>query len=403
MRDADLMSEGAGGPDPAHVVAAAKALCAHRSVSGEEAGIAAWTAGELERIGLQVDIREVLPGRPNVVGVLDTGRPGPTLLFNGHLDTLPIPAGYTHDPLHPFLRDGRLYGAEVNNMKGAVAAMIAAVSSLISVRDGLRGRIVLSAVMGECDSLGLGTLTLVEGGLEADFCINGEPTDLQVMTRHVGVTQLRIRARGISVHVCRREEGGSAIDELLPALAALDEAALSFVPHPDFPGLPTLNIGRIEGGTMASMLAQDAEALVDVRTVPGMTPESVLADIKTAIGRARTRKGGTPDVEVSLAERPRFCQQHPYSVDPRHPVVRAVADAHADLFGKPAYVGPLYPQVYFGTDASHLSRAGIPTVIYGPGKVAEINVADESVPLADLVAAARVYAMAGVQLCRTRS
>ena len=274
MDDTRFAALGLSLPDPSDIISAASILCACRSVSGEEAEIAAKAAREFERLGLATTVQEVLPGRSNVVGVLDTGRPGPTLLFNGHLDTLPIPRGYTHDPFKPFVREGRLFGAEINNMKGAVAAMMGAMGALSEMRDRLKGRIVLSAVMGECDSLGLGTLALLESGVVADFSINGEPTDLQVMTCHVGVSQLRLRAQGISVHVCRRDEGHSALDELLPAIAALNESCLKHTPHQDFPGLPTMNIGKVRGGTMASMLANEAEALVDVRTSPGMTPES---------------------------------------------------------------------------------------------------------------------------------
>ncbi|MEW9834252.1 M20 family metallopeptidase [Mesorhizobium marinum] len=387
-------------PDPDYVVATATALCRHSSVSGAEGVIADWVETELVRLGLDTWRQEVLPGRFNVVGTLDTGRPGPTLLFNGHLDTLPIPDGYSHDPFEPFVRDGRLYGAEINNMKGAVAGMIGAISALARTKDQLSGRIILSAVMGECDTLGLGTLSLVEAGLSADFCINGEPTDLQVMTCHVGVTQLSVRANGVSVHVCRSREGRNAFAELLPAMAPLDRRCLTFESHTDFPGLPTINVGKVSGGTMASMLAAGAEALVDVRTVPGMTPDSVLKDIEAAVAKVRTISGTPPDVEIRLLERPEFCQQHPYEVERNHPVVTAVAEAHARLFGDQPYIGPLYPQVFFGTDASHLNHAGIATVIYGPGKVDEINVVDESMRLDDMLSAARVYAVAGATLCR---
>ena len=390
---------GIGLPGPDDVVPLVSALCARRSVSGAEGGIAAWAADTLGGLGLAVSVQEVLPGRPNVIATLDTGTPGPVVLFNGHLDTLPIPDGYSHDPFAPFVRDGRLYGAEVNNMKGAVGAMMAAMAALAAVRDRLCGRIVLSAVMSECDSHGHGTLSMLESGLTADMCINGEPTDLQVMTCHVGVTQIAIRARGVSVHVCRMSEGRNAIAELVPALAALDPSCLTFTPHDDFPGLPTINVGRVEGGTMASMLAERAEALIDVRTVPGMTPEGVLADIRRAVAGARTAAGAAPDVEIELLERPGFCQQRPYREAPDAAVVQAVAASHATVVGKHPYIGPLYPQVFYGTDASHLSHAGIETVIYGPGKVSEINVADESMAVADMTTAAKVYTLAAARLC----
>lgn len=81
------------------------------------------------------------------------------------------------------------------------------------------------------------------------------------------------------------------------------------------------------------------------------------------------------------------------------PVVRAVAEAHKVLAGSEPYIGPLFPQVYFGTDASHLARSGIPTVIYGPGKVDEINVVDESMPVSDIMTAVQVYTRAAAQIC----
>jgi len=386
-------------PDRDRIVGIVSALCAHESVSGTEGRIGDWAANELERIGLSVTRQEVLPGRANIVATLESGRPGPTLLFNGHIDTLPIPEGYSHPPFEPFVADGRLFGAEINNMKGAVGAMIAAMEVLQSMRDRLCGRIILSAVMGECDTLGLGTLHLMESGITADMAINGEPTDLRVMTCHVGVTQIRLKATGVSVHVCRKAEGPNALHVLIPALAALGEDCLTYAPHEDFPGLPNLNVGKVSGGSLASMHADSAEALVDVRTVPGMTPESVLADIQSVIGNARTRTGEAPAVTAELIARPDFCQQHPFYVARNEPVVGAIAEAHKALSGSAPYIGPLFPQVYFGTDASHLARAGIPTVIYGPGKVDEINVVDESMPIADMKAAARVYARAAAKLC----
>lgn len=389
-------------PDPAYTVAVAKELCQHNSVSGAEAEISDWVAKTLSSIGAQVEVQQVLPQRANVIATLDTGRPGPCLLFNGHLDTLPIPTGYTVDPFTAYERNGRLHGAEINNMKGAVAAMISALRTLSQDRDTLCGKIILSTVMGECDSLGHGTLSMIEAGLHADMAINGEPTDLKVMTCHNGVTQLSVSATGAGVHVCRKNEGRNALDELLPALVGLDEACLTYSPHPDFDGLPTINIGVIHGGIMPSILVGKAEALLDVRTVPGMTPDSVLADVIRHVGQVRTRSGFAPDVDIRLLERPVFCQQYPYQVALDHPVVEAIAAAHKVRTGTAPHIGPLYPQVFFGTDASHLSRAGIPTVIYGPGKVTEINIADESMAIADLTQAADVYCAAARAICRVQ-
>ena len=388
--------------DSEYAIGVVEALCSRPSVSGDEAEVSRWTAEELRRLGLDVVEQEVLPGRCNVIATLDSGRPGPTLLFNGHLDTLPVPDGGRRDPYRPRRADGRLYGAEINNMKGAVGAMIAAVATILPRRDEIAGRIILSAVIGECDALGLGTLHMLESGLKADMAINGEPSDLKAMTCHSGVSQLRLAARGKSVHICRKSEGRNAIEDLLAAAACLDESILTFDSHPDFRGLPTLNVGVVRGGTLPSMLASEAEALIDVRTVPGMTPESVLADVTRAVRAARTKDGREPDVRVELIERPRFCQQHPYHVARDAPVVQVIADCHAAFVGAAPAIGPLFPQVFYGTDASHLQRAGISTIIYGPGKVEEINVPDESMAIEDLLTAARVYCLAAMQICARR-
>ena len=385
--------------DDAYVISVVESLVSFDSVSGKEDMISRWTAGELRRIGLDVIEQEVLPGRANVIGRLDSGRPGPTLLFNGHLDTLPVPPGWSQDPFKPRRVGDRLVGAEINNMKAAVGSMIGCLAALTMAKKSLAGQVVLSAVIGECDALGLGTTHMLRHGLKADVAINGEPTDLNAMTAHSGVSQLRLTVQGQSVHVCRRSEGHNAIDDLVAILAALDQTALHFNSHGDFPGLPTMNVGVVRGGSMASMLADQAEAMIDVRTVPGMTPEGVRADLENVIGAIKGRDGHKISAKIELLGPPQFCQQLPYHVTAEEPIVETVAQAHEAILGRPARVGSLFPQVFFGTDASHLLHAGIPTVIYGPGKVADINVPDESMAIADFLAAARVYLLSASRIC----
>jgi acetylornithine deacetylase len=320
-------------------------------------------------------------------------------LFNGHLDTLPPPAtGWTRQPYRPQIENGRLYAAEVNNMKGAVGAMMAALASLAKRRDELCGEIILSAVVGECDSLGLGTVTALERGLTADFCINGEPTDLAVMTAHSGVTQLRLLVRGRPAHVSQRAQGIDAIAGLVALLPQITEQALTFERHPDFPGLPTIHVGTIKGGFLPSMLADQAEAGIDVRTVPGMTAETVLADLQRLITAAAIADPAL-DAAITLSPRPSFMQPPPFHVDRAAPIVTAVAAAHRRVAGVAPAVGTLVPQVFFGSDASHLVAAGIPTAIYGPGKVTDISTPDESMAVADMTMAAKVYFTSALTLC----
>ncbi len=395
------MTEQSRIPD-AEVVERVSALCAIPSVSGDEELIGQRAAEILRHDGLDVEEQEVAPRRHNVIARLSTGRPGPTLLFNGHLDTLPPPAsGWTRDPYAPAIENGRLYAAEVNNMKGAVGGMMAAMSRLLKMKDRLHGEVVLSAVVGECNSLGFGTVSALERGLKADCCINGEPTDLAVMTSHSGVTQLTLTVRGRSAHVSQRAQGIDAIAKLVAILPLISERALTFSAHEDFPGLPTIHVGMIKGGFLPSMLADVAEARIDVRMVPGMSATTVLADLERLLGRLR-KDDPQLDVEIALSARPDFMQPIAFHVDRKEPVVQAVAEAHKAVTGHATTVGTLVPQVFFGSDASHIQASGIPTAIYGPGKVTDISTPNESMAVADMVTAANVYLQGALHLCGRR-
>lgn len=381
------------------VIARVTALCEIPSVSRQEGPIGARAAQILREDGLDVEEQEVEPQRRNVIARLKTSRAGRRLLFNGHLDTLPPPAtGWTREPYRPQIENGRLYAAEINNMKGAVGAMMAALASLAKRRDELCGEIILSAVIGECDALGLGTVTALERGLTADFCINGEPTDLAVMTSHSGVSQLKLVVKGRPAHVSQRAQGIDAIAKLVALLPQLTESALTFERHSDFPGLPTIHVGTIEGGILPSMLAARATAGIDVRTVPGMTAETVLADLRRLIAAAAIADPEL-DAAITLSSRPYFMQPPPFHVDRAAPIVTAVASAHRQVAGVAAAVGTLVPQVFFGSDASHLMAAGIPTAIYGPGKVTDISTPDESMAVDDMMIAANVYFQTALTLC----
>jgi acetylornithine deacetylase len=132
------------------------------------------------------------------------------------------------------------------------------------------------------------------------------------------------------------------------------------------------------------MLADEARAGIDVRTVPGMTAKTVLADLKQLIVRA---KASDPDLDA------------PFHMNKQDPIVRTVAAAHHQITGSPPRVGTLIPQVFFGSDASHLLAAGIPTAIYGPGAVTDISTPDESMALHEMLTAANVYLQSALAIC----
>jgi acetylornithine deacetylase/succinyl-diaminopimelate desuccinylase-like protein len=381
--------------DEALLLQTACELVSIPSPSGEEERVAAHLSAKLERLGFDVELQEVQPRRSNVIARLELPEPGPALLFNGHLDTLPVDPKLPR-PFDARVEDGRLHGAGVVNMKGAVAAMVAASHALAG--SARCGRIVLSAVIGECDALGLGTAHALDQGLTADACINGEPTELRILSDHAGVTQLDVRLDGREVHVYEIELGANAILAMADVIHALESLRLE-PGRGAVAGLPIVNVGVIGGGRWHSLTAGRCTIGVDVRGTGEMTPDSIRDDVERAVTAAIAGRPGIT-VDVALRERPAFVQQHPFRASAEEPIVRAVAVALERELGRGAEFGPHWPESCYGTDASHIARAGIPTVICGPGSHTQISRPDEHLAVAELVAAARIYAAAGLEYLR---
>ena len=365
-------------------------LTTTRSVSGSEGVLAEKLADFARSYGLSASTTYISPGRPNTTIEWVRGS-GPSLLFSAHLDMLKPPSPR---PWRPFLRGDHYFGEGVNNMKAALAAMIAAA---VELRDttAVTGRIVILAAMGEIDTLGRGTVAALTSGLRADAAINGEPTDLRVLLRHAGVARFTVAVRGRSAHVTQREQGLNAIPALAGAVASLDTSILSQRGSPEFEDLPMLNVGFIRGGSAASMLAETAQAEIDVRWSPGMSPGVVEQDIERHV---RQTVGSDFGVTVTQVGPPKFYSPPPLNSDPGSLVVRAVAAAHREVVGSPPLVGSWSPLVRYGSDAPHLVAAGIPTCVYGPGRAMDINAVQERILIADVLTAAKVYARAGADL-----
>jgi acetylornithine deacetylase len=382
--------------DEARLFKDLQSLVSIPSVSGTEGQLGTWLARTLRNRNLQVRIQRVVQGRFNVIARLRMGPGGKHLMLNGHLDTLPLQSGWTCRPYRAMRRGGRVYGSEVNNMKAALAAYLETLRLLAVLRPVSRGEVVLTAVMGECDTLGLGTLSLLESGFRADGAILGEPTDLNVLTAHSGVTQLRMIALGTAAHVSHPSAKHNAIMDMSRLVSGIDTRILHFKSHPAFPGLPTINVGVIRGGTAASMSADRCEALVDVRTVPSMTPSSVRDDLMRYIREVR-RTAPALTVKVELRKRPEFCQQYPFHIDATAGIVEAVRQAADQVRGRTMSVGSWSPCVFYGTDGSHLLRGGIPVAVCGPGTAAQVSRPDEHIAWNDIVTAAQIYYVAAAR------
>jgi acetylornithine deacetylase len=333
-----------------------------------EAAVADVAATALRAAGLDVSMEPVVAGRPNVVGVLEGREPGPTMMFCGHLDTVGV-AGMT-DPFVPTIRDGRLYGRGAQDMKGGVAAMIAAAAELAP--RWTRGRLVVACVVDE-EFISIGADALVTTW-KADAAIVTEPTDLRMAVGHKGFAWLELVTAGRAAHGSRPAEGRDAITRMgrvLVELEALDRQLQSRPPVP-VQGVASLHASLISGGRELSSYPDRCDLQMERRTVSGEDDTTVTREIDAILDRLRAS-----DPEFR-AEARLVTSRPPYAVEAAAPIVRAVVGALADRGLPTEAVG-----MSFWTDAAVLGAAGIPSVIFGPGG-AGLHSVEEYVTLADV-------------------
>lgn len=352
-----------------------------------EAAVAEYLVRALGALGLEVERRDVHPpsgGRParaNVVARLAGRGPGPGLVVEAHMDTVPAVAGQV-EPFTPRIEGGRLWGRGACDTKGSMAAMVEALARV--ARGGAkppREVWFLAAVDEEYSFTGI--KALAQQGVRAAGAVVGEPTDLAVVVAHKGLVRWRMHVAGKAAHSSRPTEGVNAILKMSTLLRGLDEQLpLRFAArsHPRL-GPPTWNVGRIGGGIQTNIVPDACWVEIDRRLVPGESPEAALAEVRElAAGIARHE----PDLAVRFD--PPFLADDPLETPDDAPIVAAAQAAVRAAGGEGRLAGAPY-----GTDGSTLSRAGVPTVVLGPGRIDVAHTALESVPLEQVVAAVTVY------------
>jgi len=355
-----------------------KGMIAIPSVSGDEENLAKWLVAWCEERGIQAELQYAAPGRPNVIARVRGRVPGAkSLLFNGHIDMTEPLEIYEGDPYEPVVTETEVRGGGVSNMKGAVAAMFATLAAAQRV-GGLDGELILTAVVGECDQLGLGTKAALAAGIRADAAINGEPTGMTLQLYHSGVFQFEVTFKGHPAHQNERDRGINAIYRAMSALEVLKEENLTFEPH-KYLGAPQMMIGMISGGFMPQITAPHCSIRGDIRQVPGMTKQSIVADLKRMIESVLPADAYELQVHV---------HSDPFDMDLDADICRSVLAAHREVTG----VEVVVPTERFlgATDCSHLQAAGIPTALYGPATF-QMNETYDLILIEELNNAAKVY------------
>jgi acetylornithine deacetylase len=392
--------------DERRLVDLAIRLVSTPSFTGSEEAAAQLVRDELGLLGLQVQWQQVEEGRANVLGTWPGVGGGPTLMFNGHLDTSysgrePWLQGVPGFQPAGFERDGRIYGLGISNMKGAVACYVEAVRSLIEDGARLHGDVMIAAVAGEIEKTqegdaqgaeyrgyAAGSRHLVGHGGAADMCILGEPTENKVVLAHFGTLWLRLRTRGPFIHTAfsagRLEENSivrmrAVLDRVLAWLPSWEEE----MSYGDARGIASVGAVRGGFGWRVSRTPHETDLYVDLRVPPSVPMAEAR---RRALEFARGLDGVEAEVYVTAPGA---------EIEAGHPLVVALDAAHEEVFGSP----PERDVTRWFSDASVLTRYGIATVNYGTSSGLPDAVLGENLEIEGLVKTAEVYQRVAQAVC----
>ncbi|HEY2779058.1 MAG TPA: M20/M25/M40 family metallo-hydrolase [Gaiellaceae bacterium] len=400
--------------DEERLVATASSLIDIHSFTGDEEAMAGRMVELFEELGLAVQWQQVETGRANALGTWRGSGGGKSLMFNGHMDTSysgrePWLRGVPGFQPKAFVQDGRLYGLGISNMKGALACYVEAVHALQDAGVTLRGDVLIAAVAGEiektqyADAQGAefrgyaaGTRYLVSHGGVADMCLLGEPTEGKVVLGHFGALWLRVRVHGNFIHTAF-SEGKRDQNSILRA-HEVTGAILDWIPTWEndesnaYRGAKAIvNVGAVEGGFgwRVSRTPHHTDLFLDVRvppTKPMATARGEVLDMVRGLAERFPDYGIEGEVYVTAPGA---------EIDEGHELVQAIDAVHQEVFGE----APGRDVTRWFSDASALTRYGVPTVNYGTSTGLMDVELGENLAIDGLVKTAQTYALVAERIC----
>ena len=357
-----------------------------------EGRVSDWLVEYFQSLGVAYERIEVAPGRDNVIAKFDSPGSDRTILLDAHQDTVPV-EGMTIPAFEPKIEGGRITGRGACDVKGGMAAMLFAFRRLVHERPANAANVVMTCTCDEeATTLGINDLVTYwqqPGRSELlsskpDVAVIAEPTGLDVVVAHRGVTRFQIRTAGRACHSSDPTQGVNAIYRMASVLAVLEEYAdlvtRKVKPHA-LCGGATLSVGRITGGTSVNIVPDECVIEVDRRVIPGEKRSDVVAHLRRYVQER---------LDFDVIFDPPWLESPPLTDADNSELASAVLKCVQEVDGPHSAIG-----VPYGTHASRTCSAEVPSIVFGPGSIDQAHTKDEFLEIDQLEKAAEVY----FQLC----
>jgi succinyl-diaminopimelate desuccinylase len=357
---------------------------------GNELAAAEYVAATLEKSGVATELVKHSPTRASVLGRLKGQGKAPALLYNGHLDTVPVGAEkWVHEPFAGEAAEGKVWGRGAADMKGGLAAMMAAVKALAGARVPLKGDLLLAATAGEeIDSLGAAAIAKMPtlGPVQALFI--AEPTYNEIYIAEKGVLWVEVETFGKTAHGSMPEKGRNAVMMMVEIINEFEKLDIPYETHPILGGF-TRSINTIAGGVKTNVVPDHCVATIDMRTVPGQEHSVILGQIEKIL---RGLGSKIPGFKAAF----KTGNDHsPVETSPSEPVLQRFSSIVAEMTGRSvSFKGANY----FSDAVGFLPVLKVPLLLFGPGDPGLAHQPNENVEVSKLVEAAKIYAVTAARL-----
>lgn len=334
----------------------------------------------LNKEGISSNLKYVSEGRPNVYATLDSGIVGKTLLYNGHLDTVPAGNGWDYQPFSAHEdEEGFIYGRGTSDMKAGVASMLYAAICLKRAGFPKKGKLILFFNADE-EVVNLGMKQFLKEDITADYALISEPTNLDIAIGHRGVARYYLKTKGQAGHACYVQKPDNAIEKmskLLPGLFEWGEEIKKQKTN-DFLGSALSNVTTIHGGVAGNIIPDECIAEIDRRLLPGETEEEVLQEYTKVLTLHPS------NVEYELVN---YTFLPASLIDKDHEFVKTIYNI-AKKYKENVKVKSFEATCEAPFFAVHKE---IPTIIFGPGSLDQAHVRNERVHKSQVVTAGKQF------------